>query len=190
MKRDTKAKKEVVVQIDLLRPEVKRFKDILSSKADAVFTLESRKQQLLLSMEERKAEIAVHRDVLKAEFKGLNEEKHKLIMDLCNRESVVDNLKSRFESGSGSGESEGKSQSFFIIQAAQKRDEFQRRGDELDHLIRLAERELRAQQLTLYHIYARNLAFRDSFVKVDLKGYEAQVLKQLEDRNCSDLILI
>lgn len=60
-------KEDRTVQNDLHRLDVKRLKDLLSAKADAVYSLENRKQQLKLSMEERKTEIAVHRDVLKAE---------------------------------------------------------------------------------------------------------------------------
>lgn len=60
-------KEDRTVQNDLHRMDVKRLKDLLSAKSDAVYSLENRKQQLQLSMEERKTEIAVHRDVLKAE---------------------------------------------------------------------------------------------------------------------------
>jgi hypothetical protein len=66
----------------LLCLEVRRLRDLLSAKADSVYSLENRKQQLLLSMEERKQEILVHRDVLKAELRTLNEERHKVTMDL------------------------------------------------------------------------------------------------------------
>jgi hypothetical protein len=44
----------------LLRLEVRRLRDLLSAKADSVYSLENRKQQLLLSMEERKQDIWVH----------------------------------------------------------------------------------------------------------------------------------
>jgi hypothetical protein len=55
-------------------------------------------------------------------------------------------------------------------------------GDELDHSIRVAEREIRSQQLTLDHLTARNTAFRDSFRKVEVDGDDADVMKQLEDK--------
>lgn len=184
MKKDRKAKEEIIVQNDLLKLEVKRLKDLLSAKADAVFSLENRKQQLLLSMEERKSEIMVHREVLKSELRTLQEERHAVTMDLNNRQAQVDKLKARFEAQSyNQGEDDGShSQSYYIIQAAQKREELQRRGDEIDHQIRLVERDIRSQQLTFDHLNARNSAFRDSFQKVDIHGDDASVLKQLEDR--------
>lgn len=126
-KRDNKGKEELTIQNDLLRLEVRRLRDLLSAKADAVFSLENRRQQLQLSMEERKQEISVHKDVLRAELKSLNDDKHKLTMELRDREAQVEKLRSRFESVARTAD-EGHSQSYFIIQAAQKREELQRKG--------------------------------------------------------------
>ena len=181
IKRDTKVKEEMTIQNDLLRLEVRRLRDLLSAKADAVFSLENRKQQLLLSMEERKQEIAVHKDVLKAELKSLNDDKHKLIIELKEREATIEKLKSRFDSVAR-GEDEGHSQSYYVIKAAQKREELQRRGDELDQDVAKCEREIRALQTTLDHLNARNIAYRTSFQKVDLNGEDVEILKQLEQK--------
>ena len=181
LRKETRVKEEEVVNNDLMRLEVRRLKDLLSAKADAVFSLENRRQQLLLSMEERKQEISVHRDVLKAEHRTSNEEKHKATMELKAGEHTVDKLKSRFEAVAR-GEDEGHSQSYYIIKAAQKREEMQRRGDELNHDVMRAEREIRALQTTLDHLKARNNAFRNSFQKVDVQGTDVEVLQQLEER--------
>jgi len=181
IKRDTKVKEEMTIQNDLLRLEVRRLRDLLSAKADAVFSLENRKQQLLLSMEERKQEIAVHKDVLKAELKSLNDDKHKLVIELKEREATIEKLKARFDSVAR-GEDEGHSQSYYVIKAAQKREELQRRGDELDQDVAKCEREIRALQTTLDHLNARNIAYRTSFQKVDPNGEDAEILKQLEQK--------
>ena len=183
LKRDTKVKEELTVHNDLLRLEVRRLRGLLSLKADAVCSLENRKQQLALSLEERKEEIAVHREILRAELRMLQEEKHTVTIDLRNRELAVDRLKARFETASKtSGEDEGHSQSYYIIKAAQKKEELRRQGDELDAEIRVREREIRALQTTLDHLNARNTAFRSSFQKVDETGDEAEVLRKLEER--------
>lgn len=181
IRRDTKEKEEIVVQNDLLRLEVRRLRDLLSAKADAVFSLENRKQQLLLSMDERKQEISVHRDVLKAELRTIGEDKHKVMLDLRTREQNVGRLKARYEAINRDVD-QTHSQSYYIILAAQKREELQRKGDELDTEIRRCEREIRALQTTLDHLNARNTAFRESFQKVDFKGEDVDVLRQLEER--------
>ena len=181
IKKDVKIKEDVVIANDLLRLEVRRLRDLLSAKADVVFSLENRRQQLLLSMEERKQEISVHKDVLRAQLKTLNEEMHKITMDLREREANVEKLKARFEA-TPRGEDEGHSQAYYVIKAAQKREELQRKGDELDQDVRKCEREIRALQTTLDHLNARNVAYRNSFMKVDLKGEDAEILKQLEEK--------
>lgn len=184
IRRETRVKEELVVNNDLLRLEVRRLRDLLSAKADAVFSLENRKQQLELSLAERKEEIKVHLDVLRAELRVGNEEKHKVTMELRNREANVEKLRSRFEAvtkAKGSND-EGHSQAYYVILAAQKREALQRRGDELDYDVRKAEKEIRALQTTLDHLNARNKAYRASFQKVELDGDDVEVLKQLEER--------
>mmetsp|Transcript_29653 Transcript_29653/g.65722 ORF Transcript_29653/g.65722 Transcript_29653/m.65722 type:complete len:907 (+) Transcript_29653:104-2824(+) len=182
IRRDTKDMEEMSVANDLLLLEVRRLKDLLSAKSDAVFSLENRKQQLLLSMEERKQEISVHRDLLKAELKALNEDRHNITMELRNRQANVERLRSRFETVARADGDERHSQAYYIIKAAQKREELQRHGDQLDQDVRKCEREIRALQTTLDHLNARNTAYRESFQKIDIKGDDADVLKQFEER--------
>jgi coiled-coil domain-containing protein 39 len=183
LKKDVKSKEDLTVQNDVLRLEVRRLRGLLSLKADAVCSLENRKQQLALSLQERKEEVSVHRDVLRAELRTLQDEKHNITMDLRTRELAVDRLKSRYETACQTkGEDEGHSQSYYIIQAAQKREELRRKGDEYDSDIRKCEREIRALQTTLDHLNARNMAFRASFQKVDTSGDEGEALRKLEDR--------
>lgn len=181
IRKDTRAMEEISVANDLLLLEVRRLKDLLSAKSDAVFSLENRKQQLLLSMEERKQEIAVHRDLLKAELRALNDDRHNITMELRNRQANVERLKSRFEATARTGD-EQHSQAYYIIKAAQKREELQRTGDQLDQDVRKCEKEIRFLNITMEHLMARNTAYRESFQKVDLKGEDAEKLVQLEER--------
>ena len=136
LRKETKDMEEISVLNDLARLEVRRLRDLLSAKTDAVFSLENRKQQLLLSMEERKQEIMVHRDILRAELKALNEDRHNVTMELRNRQANVEKLKARFDSVAR-GDDEKHSQAYYIIKAAQKREELQRRGDQLDQDVRM-----------------------------------------------------
>jgi chromosome segregation ATPase len=182
LKRDTRIFEEITVQNDLLLLEVKKLKDLLSAKSDAVFSLENRKQQLFLSMEERKQEIAVNSDLLRAELKSLQEDKHRITLELRQRQANVDRLKARFEATTKDDGTEKQSQAYFVIKAAQKREELQRRGDQLDQDVRKCEKEIRALQLTLDHLNARNIAYRESFQKIDIQGEDADVLFQFEEK--------
>ena len=184
IKRETRVKEDLVVNNDLLKLEVRRLRDLLTSKADAVFSLENRKQQLELSLAERKEEINVHLEVLRAELKVGLEEKHKVTMELRNREANVEKLRSRFEaiSKAKGTNDEGHSQAYYVILAAQKREALQRRGDELDYDVRKCEKEIRALQTTLDHLNVRNKAYRESFRKIEINGDDFEVIKQLEER--------
>ena len=55
-------------------------------------------------------------------------------MELRNGEATVDKLRARFEV-LAKGDGEGKPQSYYIIKAAQRREELQRKGDELDQAV-------------------------------------------------------
>merc|ERR1719231_1208566 len=94
-------------------------------------------------------------------------------------------LKLKYESlcaaarGSDGGGDEEKSQAYFIIQAAQKKEALQREGDELDSKIRRAEREMKAIENTLNHLNTRNTVYRKSFQHADMNSKEAKELQRL-----------
>jgi chromosome segregation ATPase len=186
----TRAKEEKMVQIDVLKLDVKRLRDALNSKADKVFSLENRKQQLNLSMEERKAEIAVHADVQRAQLKAAEDEKHRITVELGGRRLAVEKQRDKYEtlckvSGVRAGEDGGepKSQAYYMIKAAQKREELQRAGDELDQDIRKMEKEIKALSATLKHLGVQNTSFRAAHQKVNLSGEDAERLRQLEQQS-------
>lgn len=91
-------------------------------------------------MQEREKEINVHRDVLKAEYKAAEEERHKIAVELAERLNKVKNLKIKYESfvqknqaSDGNIETVNEhSQAYYVIKAAQEREELQRKGDELN----------------------------------------------------------
>lgn len=189
LKQALKEKEELLIQHDLQALEVKRLKDVLNMRADEVFSLENRDFQLKKSMEERKKEIAMHRELQRATNKALEDERHKVSVELAERESRVKKLQAKFEtlckmSGYGSEDANGeeRSQAYFVIKAAQRREELQREGDELDDKIRVAEKEVRALKKTLEHLEDRNSAYRKSFQRADVEGEEAQKLLALEDQ--------
>lgn len=190
MKSRTKEKEEVMVQHDVLKLEVRKLRDALSARADEVYGLSNRKFQLEMSMEERKREISVHRDVQRGQLKVTEEERHKVAMELQERKLKVEKLKAKFETlakattagDDSDDDGEEHTQAYYVIKAAQKREELQREGDELDGLIRKAEREIRALENTLKHLNVRNTEYRASFHKADLGSREAQQARNLEEQ--------
>ena len=118
--------------------------------------------------------------------KAAEEERHKVALESKERMTKVKAMKLKYESlcaaarGSDAGDDEEKSQAYFIIQAAQKKEALQREGDELDSKIRRAEREMKAIENTLNHLNTRNTVYRKSFQHADMNSKEAKELKQME----------
>merc|ERR1719247_576671 len=137
-------------------------------------------------MEERKKEIAVHREVQRAQVRAAEEERHKSTIELAERTMRVDKLRAKYEAtakASGADPEGGEqSQAFFVIQAAQKKEELQREGDELDAKIRKCEREIRALENTLKLLTVRNTAYRESFQKADPTSAKAKQLNDLTEQ--------
>ena len=185
LREHTKEREEFMVRHDVLKLEVKHLRERLHGHADEVFGLANRKFQLEQSMEERKHEISVHRDVQRAALKAAGEERHRVAMEAKSRQTKVKTLRNKYESlvaaaRPSDGGGEERSQAYFIIQAAQKREELQREGDELDGKIRRAEREMKALENTLKHLTDRNTRFRLSFHKADPNSAEAKECRHLE----------
>merc|ERR1712048_228391 len=130
-------------------------------------SLENRKQQLQISMEEREKEIEVHTDVLRAQLRGAEDERHKAAIELAERKQKIYTLKSKYENVANKVKKEDgeeqHSQAHYMIKAAQEKEELQRKGDELDDKIRRAEREIRSLENTLGHLVTRNQKFKENF---------------------------
>ena len=136
----------------------------------------------------------VHWDLQRATLRAAEEERHRVQLELGDRRQAVEKLRAKYETlakgfaGAGGGEEggdrtgSGSSQAYFIIAAAQKREELQREGDELDQEIRRCEREIRALESTLRHLNARNVDFRVSFQRADPGSKDADALRSLEAR--------
>lgn len=174
-----KEKEEKMVAHDVLKLEVKRLRDALNDRSDAVFSLENRKFQLQLSMDERKHEVEVHRELLAAQLKMTREDIHRATLEMKERSMRVGKLQTKFEvlvgrvkrpDGPDGAEF---SQAYYVIKAAQEREGMQRRGDELDANIRKAEKEVKALETTLGKINQKNNVFRGSIKPVKDDGDDA-----------------
>ena len=79
------------------------------------------------------------------------------------------------------------SQAYYVIKAAQEREELQREGDGLDAKIRKAEREIRALENTLGLISERNECFRKCLLRADDKS-DLSSEKSLLDKQLSSIL--
>ena len=162
-----------MVSYDVMKLEIKKLRDTVNLEADKVYGLENRKYQLEMSMEEREKEIQVHKDILTSELKAAEEERHQVKVELQVRKNKVKNLRIKYEgltarnkSSSGDTEAAGEhSQAYYVIKAAQEKEELQRFGDELDGKVKKCEKEIKALLNTLDHLKVRNKNYRDKFMQ-------------------------
>merc|ERR1719191_1751504 len=109
-----KEKEEVLVHHDIMKLEVKRLRGLMNDKSENLYSLENRKHQLQISMEECEKEIEVHQEVLKAQLRCAEEERHKSAIELARRKTKIYNLKMKYETvvnkTKKDGDGEGNSQ--------------------------------------------------------------------------------
>ena len=164
-----KSKEEKMVAHDLLALDARRVREALNARVDEVFGLENRKLQLQLSVEERRHEVEIHRDVLRAQLKASQEECHRVTLELRERAARVDRLAAKYDvvvARVKAADGEEHSQAYYIIKAAQEREDLQRTGDELDAAIQKADKEVRALEAALAKMGGANDRFRQSLAPV------------------------
>ena len=165
-------KEGVLVQHDLMKLEIKKLYDKLVNKANDVFKKENRLYQLELSIKEREQEIQVHKEILVAEHKSAEEERHKSAMELSQKLIKVNNLKLKYESivqknkksgddDSGIGEH---SQAYYVIKTAQEREELARQKDEMQGKIRKMQKDRDSLRYTLKNLKERNDRLKDNLI--------------------------
>ncbi|XP_013414029.1 coiled-coil domain-containing protein 39-like, partial [Lingula anatina] len=175
-----------MVDDNILKLEIKRLRDMLYTKADDVFTLEKRRLQLETAMKERRGEIDIHTEMLTAQVRAADEERSQISAELHDRIAKIDKLRKRYEilmvqMAPPEGEEE-KSQAYYVIRAAQEKEELQRTGDDLDARIRKAEKEIQALENTLRLMNGRNEQYRKSFNKVTDSSDDMEEKAQLEEQ--------
>ncbi|XP_008590357.1 PREDICTED: coiled-coil domain-containing protein 39-like, partial [Galeopterus variegatus] len=102
------------------------------------------------------------------------------------RLSKIDKLKNRYEILTvvmlpPEGEEE-KTQAYYVIKAAQEKEELQREGDSLDAKINKAEKEIYALENTLQVLNSCNYNYKQSFKKVTPSSDEYELKIQLEEQ--------
>ncbi|KAM9501885.1 coiled-coil domain-containing protein 39 isoform 1-T2 [Clarias gariepinus] len=179
-------KQDSIVETNILQLELKRLRTLLYDKADGVLSQEKRKLQLQTAMKERQEEIFVHREMHSKQLKITEQEMQGLRIQLQERLSKVDKMKNKYEivtisMAAPEGE-EDNSQVYYVIKAAQEKEELQRKGDNLDIKIRKAEKEIKALENTMHLVNIHNSTCRKSFGKVTESTPEYQEKLKLEEQ--------
>ncbi|KAM9039458.1 coiled-coil domain-containing protein 39 isoform 1-T1 [Sarcophilus harrisii] len=179
-------KQQLLIDYNLQKLEMKRLRELLYSKAGEVLSLEKRKQQLYTAMEERTEEIKVHKAMLLSQIRYVDQERQGISAEFHDRLSHIEKLKNRYELLTvimmpPEGEEE-KSQAYYVIKAAQTKEELQREGDSLDNQIHKAEKEIYALENTLRVLHTCNSNYKQTFKKVTPSSAEYEIKIKLEEQ--------
>ncbi|CAG5119054.1 unnamed protein product, partial [Candidula unifasciata] len=186
LKHSIQIKQGLMVDENLLKLKIRKLQDLLNSKVDGIMSLEKRKLQLNTAMKERHLEIKIHKEMLQAQIKATDEERQQISAELHERISKIDKMRKRYEIYTVSmappeGEEE-RSQAYYVIKAAQEKEELQREGDDLDARIRKAEKEILALENTLKLMNGRNEQYRKSFNKIMEGSNEMEEKHELDEQ--------
>ncbi|KAM6223913.1 coiled-coil domain-containing protein 39 [Rhynchocyon petersi] len=186
LKKVKTCKQNLMIEDNFLKLDVKRTREMLHSKAEEVLSLEKRKQQLHTAMAERTEEIKVHKTMLTSQIRCVDQERQHISAEFHDRLSKIKKLKNRYEILTvvmlpPEGEEE-KTQAYYVIKAAQEREELQREGDSLDAKIDKAEKEIYALENTLQVLNNCNNSYKQSFKKVTPSSDEYELKIQLEEQ--------
>ncbi|KAM6443550.1 coiled-coil domain-containing protein 39 isoform 2-T2 [Liasis olivaceus] len=185
LKKARAEKQDLIIEDNLLKLELKRVRDMLYNKAEKVLSLEKRKQQLKTAMEERTADIKVHKEMIETQIRLIEQERQTLSSEFHERLSKIEKLKSRYEIITivmmpPEGEEE-QTQTYYVIKAAQEKEDLQREGDTLDAKIQKAEKECIALENTLHVLNNCNSNYRNTFQQVVEKSEEYEEKMKLEE---------
>ncbi|XP_028832995.1 coiled-coil domain-containing protein 39 [Denticeps clupeoides] len=173
---------DTMVDGRLLKLEVQHLRDLLYARADGVLSLETQRLQLQTKMKEKHVEVRLHCDLLTKQSKITEQECQALRAEVQERMAKVDKMGKRYESLilTGPDLEEERSQAYYVIKAAQEKEELQQNGDELERKMRKAELEMRALENTLHVVNSRNTSYRQSFSQVTESSEEFQQMLWLE----------
>ncbi|NWH57280.1 CCD39 protein, partial [Geococcyx californianus] len=191
LKKAKAVKQEMMVEDNLLKLELKRLQDTLGNKTENVLTLEKQKLELEKAIAERTEEIKIHNTMLDLQIRLVDQEQQCLSAEIQERLNKIDKLTYRYEILTiamipPNGEEE-KTLTYYVIKAAQEKEELQREGDNLDAKICQAEKETVALENTVCILNNHNSSYRNSFKEfTETSGEYEEKLKLEEEKRAAD----
>ncbi|EEQ99529.1 rhoptry protein, putative [Perkinsus marinus ATCC 50983] len=138
---------EAAAKREGLKLEVEKLKAPLLELVEKVVTAENTKMKMEMESREKEQELHIIHEGLRTELRLLNEQRQALQMQLTERKQRIYNVKA-------------KSQAYFVLKAAQEKDQLQREGDEMDRKIKVAEEELRGLENSLGYLINSNRKYK------------------------------
>ncbi|EFJ29630.1 flagellar associated protein 59, partial [Selaginella moellendorffii] len=148
-----------------LKMEVNRLQGMLNKNADAVFGMESTKRRLQMSMEECRREIGSRHERHMSELKSLQDDLHFMLMQRNKMAVAVEKLRSKYEvilNRVKIEKSAERSPNYFVIKAAQEREEIQREGYKLEQEVKQVQADVSSLARAFEDVKDANTLYRNS----------------------------
>ncbi|XP_036408811.1 coiled-coil domain-containing protein 39-like [Megalops cyprinoides] len=156
-------KQDTMVDENLLKLDVKRLRDEVQSQADKVVAMEMKRLQLEAGFKEKEAETAARREELRTQLKNAEQGRHKTRAELNEKLLQSQKMKEMYEALAASTmtfEGEEVTLEQYMVKAAKRKEELQRRRDEWSNKLLQKEREVKALGNTVAVLKGRNEAIR------------------------------
>ena len=158
-------KEETMVSRDVLLLDVRRLRDSLRDVLEELCAVEQQRRESKSVIKEKKEEALGMNEVKRSELRTSKDDHHKAAIDLGKVRLLLNKTRSKYETMTKS-EGNYESPEFKLILAAQRREELQQEGDQLDETIMRKEEEVRKLQLTLEEL--KKSTKRKQSRKIDL----------------------
>ncbi|XP_060940436.1 coiled-coil domain-containing protein 39-like [Limanda limanda] len=162
-------KQEEMVELNILKVEVKRIRDLLYNKTGNVLSLERRKLGLQKALKEREDEIKLYREMLGQMLKTSEKERQRLSTELNEKNAKIEKLTDHFETKTllmaAPEEDVEKWLVCCIIKASQEKEELKRKGDAMVAKMRMVKQENRALD---HHnqLFMNSISAYDKYLKI------------------------
>ncbi|MES1914595.1 MAG: hypothetical protein MHM6MM_006647 [Cercozoa sp. M6MM] len=170
------------VRVEERRLDVRRLSEKLAAVAEKALTLDAQKRSMEVEMQEKHKEALGRNESETQELRAQEQLRHEALMQVREQEKALNVLQTRYETlaarlrPSDEEEGEVRSQAYFIVKAAQQREELRQEGDALNAEIKRKESELRAMDNTLGVLVNRNTKFRNA---IKAAAFDAKVGQQV-----------
>ncbi|XP_072314838.1 coiled-coil domain-containing protein 39-like [Eucyclogobius newberryi] len=149
---------------NILKMEVKRKRDLLYDKSNSVKSLETQRLEFQRVMKVQEETIRFNKEVQAQELKFIEQERLELSVKLNEKLLKVDLTMKRFDvlTISMTGPEGEEPEVYYVIRAAQEKEDLKRNRNSLDAKIHKIERDNHALENTIYIFNCSNSLFRES----------------------------
>ncbi|CAG07152.1 unnamed protein product [Tetraodon nigroviridis] len=179
-----KTRSDMMAHVKVLKTEEKNMMELLLNKTDENFSFERTKLELQKVIKVRENEIKEFMHVMKKQLKLSEVERQRFAIEMKQKLGMLDKMKTQFEVKCFAVAEEDKSQAYYIIQAAQEKEELIRRKNLLDAEIYLQGNDSMESTLMMYK--NGNAQFNNA--RMSAKKQETGTEESQESQNIAKMI--